>query len=377
MSNESYYGVLVNELRKRVALCGFVIISVIYIVNLNPIFAICMWCELRDRPLILASHLGDVPAVRLSLKFAKKMTTNLHNGDSEEFQKFMWTPNLKNETALDVAVKEGHVKVAKLLLENVSLECLVSKRNNEGKLLVTKLYHPEHDDIILDTFDKATNAVMHPLAISIHEEDLQQESQQVYINSIMGPLSYPQSHVNDTRASLLKLDQGEVELTPNENTILHLVSHIGDIRYARDILVKHPTLVYRCNSEGETPAYIAAREGHVDILAIIINYFRMNNDDTESLLKRSMDNHNALHIAIQNHHVGVVFYLMREVPQLANLVNNSKESPVYLAAERRYYHLLNHILTKCETKSFEGPQGKTALHAAAISGSEGNSKNFL
>ncbi|GJZ73482.1 ankyrin repeat-containing protein [Tanacetum coccineum] len=297
------------------------------------------------------------------IKCAKQTNTNLFNGKSGEFQEFLWLRNKLNETALDVAVKKGHVEVAKLLLENASLECLISKRNHEGKLPVSMLADHEHDMFILE---KATTAAS--TLIWIGADNLNLDSK-VYTDSIMDRKSYPQSHKHELRDSLEKLDQGEVELTPNKNTILHLVSHNGDIKYAHDILVKHPSLVYRCNSEGETPAYVAAREGHVDILAIITSYLRTKNDNTESLLVRSIDKHTALHIAIQNHHVGVVFWLIKEIPQLVNLINDFNECPIYLAAERGYHHILNLMLNNGGKQTFEGPKGKTALHAAAISGS--------
>ncbi|PWA49732.1 ankyrin repeat-containing protein [Artemisia annua] len=186
----------------------------------------------------------------------------------------------------------------------------------------------------------------------------------------MDPKSYPRSQEHEPRDSLEKLDQGTLELTLSRNTILHLVSKVGDKKYAHDILAKHPSLVYHRNSDGETPAYVAARDGQVDILALMISYFKAKKDDIILLVTRSTDKHNALHIAIQNHHVGVVFWLIKEIPQLANSINDFNESPVYLAAERGYHHILNLILNKGGKQTFEGPKGKTALHAAAISGSK-------
>ncbi|PWA65761.1 ankyrin repeat-containing protein [Artemisia annua] len=326
-----------------------------------------------SNPLINASHQGLVDMVWGFIECAKQTNTNLHTDESGKFQEFLWLCNKLNETALDVAIKEGHVEVAKLLLENASLECLISKRNHEGKLPVSMLADHEHDMFIWSTLEKATttSAVDPPAStlIWIGEENSKQDTE-VYIVSIMDPKSYPRSHKHELRDSLEKLDQGTLELTPNKNTILHLVSQIGDIEYAHDILVKHPSLVKHRNSEGETAAYVAAREGHVDILAIIISYLKTKNDNIESFLVRSKDKDTALHIAVQNHHVGVVFWLIKEIPQLVNLINDCNESPIYLAAERGYYHTLKNMLNEGETRTFDGPRGKTALHAAAISGSK-------
>nr|XP_043616990.1 receptor-interacting serine/threonine-protein kinase 4-like [Erigeron canadensis] len=153
------------------------------------------------------------------------------------------------------------------------------------------------------------------------------------------------------------------------NTTLHIVSKIGDVNYVKDILEKQPSLISCHNSEGETPVYVAAREGHFDVLQIMFDHLKRNKENIESLLIRPEDKHNALHIAIQNHHAPVVFFLLKEVPQLANHENVLKESPLYLAAERGYFEIVKLILNKSKGKSFTGPNGKTALHAAAISNS--------
>lgn len=176
MSNELYDGVLVNVLRKTVASCGYLITLLMYAFFMSIRFYVRSVGP-RDAPLIMASRMGHVSVVRGLLKYGKTAF------GVEYVQKFMWTPNRKNETAFDVAVENGHVEVAKLLLENVSLDFLVSKRNNDGKLLVSMLCNPEHDKFILDALDNAANAVMHPLAITsitIHEEGLRQGTNSIY-----------------------------------------------------------------------------------------------------------------------------------------------------------------------------------------------------
>ena len=183
--------------------------------------------------------------------------------------------------------------------------------------------------------------------------------------------SYPMSRQDEARKSLDELDHGKLELTSNKNTILHLVSKLGYVEYVKDILKKHPSLIYNHNSKGETPAYVAAMEGHVDILEIMINHLKRK-DDIELLLTRKTDKQTALHIAVKNHHIGVVFWLMKKIPQHASHVNDFEESPLYLAAQRGYHVILKLMLGMCDERVFKGPNSLTTLHAAAISGSKGN-----
>ncbi|XP_071700661.1 uncharacterized protein [Rutidosis leptorrhynchoides] len=197
-----------------------------------------------------------------------------------------------------------------------------------------------------------------------------------YNETTMSPLSYPVSHKNPhgsgTELCVRRLDSGLIELTPNKNTILHLASEWGDVDYVKEILKNHTCLLYRRNSEGETAAYVAAREGHVDILAIMINYyFKLQTESIEQFVTRGMDKHTALHIAIQNHHVGVVFWLIQEIPLLINCVNDFCEIPHVLAAERGFDHILQKVFPECNQRDFTTSNGKTTLHAAAIYGSPG------
>ncbi|KAJ0447848.1 putative ankyrin repeat-containing domain, PGG domain, ankyrin repeat-containing domain superfamily [Helianthus annuus] len=153
----------------------------------------------------------------------------------------------------------------------------------------------------------------------------------------------------------------------SKNSVLHLVSKIGNVACVEYILQKDPLKIYDHNSDTETPAFVAAREGRVDILRLHI--LKARNQDIEPIVTRSADKQNALHIAIQNHHVEVIFLLIKEIPQLTNRINESEESPLYLAAEAGYFGVVEHMLNKCKNISFQGPNGKTSLHAAATSDS--------
>ncbi|KAI3795446.1 hypothetical protein L1987_38101 [Smallanthus sonchifolius] len=172
----------------------------------------------------------------------------------------------------------------------------------------------------------------------------------------------------ETPEFLEKLDNGLLVLNASNNNVLHLVSKIAHVK---NILENDPSHIHCRNSDTETPAYVAAREGRVDILRFMIDFVKRMNEDVESIITRIKDNHNALHIAIQNHHIEVIFLLIEEIPQLANRMNEFKESPLYLAAERGYFGVVELILKKCKEISFEGRNGKSALHAAVISDSGG------
>ncbi|XP_057489490.1 ankyrin repeat-containing protein ITN1-like [Actinidia eriantha] len=76
----------------------------------------------------------------------------------------------------------------------------------------------------------------------------------------------------------------------------------------------------------------------------------------------------ALHEAVLNNHLGVVKLLVEEDKGFSQGANNSGETPLYLAAERHCHEIVSIILTTCTSPAFNGPNGRTALHAAVFSG---------
>ncbi|GJU61196.1 ankyrin repeat-containing protein [Tanacetum coccineum] len=316
--------------------------------------------DIKDTPLIKASRLGLANTVWGFIECANQTNTNLHTRTKWQPLDFLWLKNQQDDTALDVAIANKNVEVAKLLLSNALIDRLTLEWDSKGKSLLSLLRDPQYDEFIFGMLERKRIEV--------------DQQQDIILYDVS---SYTESETNKTRKYLEKLDHGLLGLNPNKNTILHIVTKFGDVNHVKDILEKHPSLIYSHNSEGETPGYVAAREGHADVLELMINFLKGKNNETESFVTRRKDKHNALHVAIQNHHVELVFWLIKEILQLANHTNDINESPLYHAAERSFLGILKHILSKCKEKSFDGPKGKTALHAAAVSNSAACVRHLL
>ncbi|CAL5413469.1 unnamed protein product [Camellia sinensis] len=124
--------------------------------------------------------------------------------------------------------------------------------------------------------------------------------------------------------------QLELQLTSNQNTVLHVAAQFGNHKYVKIILEKSlSSSLLRClNIDGETPLRIAAREGHLDIVeALIACAKRPNYEEVESgggvakeiLRATNKDNDTALHMAVRNHHSDVVELLTKEDPEFTLL----------------------------------------------------------
>ncbi|XP_021635718.2 uncharacterized protein LOC110631971 [Hevea brasiliensis] len=88
----------------------------------------------------------------------------------------------------------------------------------------------------------------------------------------------------------------------------------------------------------------------------------------EMMRKMNTEKDTALHEAARYNHLNVVRRLLaKEDVNYCYLANEAGESPPYLAAERGYGDILSEILETCTSPEYNGPNGRTALHEAAIS----------
>ncbi|KAF7144174.1 hypothetical protein RHSIM_Rhsim05G0056400 [Rhododendron simsii] len=179
------------------------------------------------------------------------------------------------------------------------------------------------------------------------------------------------------------------ELTPNHNTVLHVAAQFGQVDYVKEVLEACPSLLRRPNVKGETPLHTAAREGQAGIVAALIVRANALEQKLESgwggavkemLRATNVDGDTALHMAARNCHLEleakyleVVKLLTEEDPEFRHPPNKVEETPLYLAAERgdKGVTVVLALLETCTSPTYSGPEGRTALHVAALKDSTG------
>ncbi|OMP02715.1 hypothetical protein COLO4_10877 [Corchorus olitorius] len=163
----------------------------------------------------------------------------------------------------------------------------------------------------------------------------------------------------------------------------HDPSETASVNFVKQVLGICPELLHQSNVKEETLLHIAARHGHEDIVKVLADENeRICHEDQEAArtMLRMVVNKvkdSALHEAVKYGHIEVVKELVRRYGDFSYGVNDSSETPLYLAVERGFSEAVDQILEGCKSPAFHGPDERSALHAAVLRKDEGKIFPFL
>ncbi|KDO40217.1 hypothetical protein CISIN_1g037129mg, partial [Citrus sinensis] len=223
---------------------------------------------------------------------------------------------------------------------------------------------------------------MNPVSIEIEEaplldsnREIKQQMDPIFFNAAAAGNSEPfKDMAGEEIKSLLT--------AKTENTILHIniISQEREnvsTKFVAEILEKCPLLLLQVNAKDDTPLHVAAKFGHSDIVRFLVERAKLTQHENEELESRvgaawqiirmtNKEKNTALHEAVCHQNVDVVEILTKEDPDYPYSANNYGKTPLYMAAESRSSNMVLALLENRTSVSHEGPNGKTALHAAAM-----------
>ncbi|KAJ1291188.1 hypothetical protein BS78_02G299100 [Paspalum vaginatum] len=165
-------------------------------------------------------------------------------------------------------------------------------------------------------------------------------------------------------------------LTNTGSTALHLVASRGHAGLARRLCELAPSLVATLDAGLDTPLHRAAKAGHRELAACLPSAMRASGPDADAAVRaRNRLGATALYEAVRNGHAETVELLATEAPELASVTTDDGASPLYLAAVTGSTAMVRALLRRSpdgtpSLASVAGPEGRTALHAAAAKSQE-------
>ncbi|ONI13107.1 hypothetical protein PRUPE_4G202800 [Prunus persica] len=168
------------------------------------------------------------------------------------------------------------------------------------------------------------------------------------------------------------------QLTPRENTALHIAVQFGHknvtveiysrCRVGRFSIVNYlslgidPKLASFENEAGESPLYLAAREGLLDILNQILQ-------SSPSSAHGGSDGQTALHAAVVEKHFDIMEALLRFKQQLIKEADHQGKTPLYYAASLGDHRTVERLLELDISIAYVlDKQGFSPIHVAASKG---------
>ncbi|KAA8524429.1 hypothetical protein F0562_010847 [Nyssa sinensis] len=166
----------------------------------------------------------------------------------------------------------------------------------------------------------------------------------------------------------IALDDSKLaQRSPQKNTILHIAASRGHDRLVEAILRLRPFHLKLENSAGDLPIHLAASSGHQSTVQYLISEAQQKGFK-DGLMAANKEGNTPLHLALKNGQEEVGELLFVNNKQASRCLNKEDKSPLYMAVEAGYLHLVTEMITYCYSgemnNSDEMRQGKSIVHAA-------------
>ncbi|GAB4837329.1 hypothetical protein Ancab_039578 [Ancistrocladus abbreviatus] len=192
------------------------------------------------------------------------------------------------------------------------------------------------------------------------------------------PVVYRHVQTSDTNIELLRAEEPkkpmlEIRLPSLvkqqersvEETELHIAASAGHVQNILQILHRNVDLIAGEDSKGDLPLHEAARAGQLEVVMTLTLFMTRYVKPELSIGMANKEGNTALHLAIQNGHEKVSWYLIRSLPETSQSLNKEGISPLYLAIEARFQDLVRYIFSKISFGNYldrTSPK-KSVIHA--------------
>ncbi|XP_047315026.1 ankyrin repeat-containing protein At5g02620-like [Impatiens glandulifera] len=150
---------------------------------------------------------------------------------------------------------------------------------------------------------------------------------------------------------------------------LHLAARTAHLSRVKDMMTRFDSnavkdLLSKQNQEGETPLYVAAENGHANIVSEFLKHLDLQ---TASIAARN--GYDPFHIAAKQGHLDVLKELLQCFPNLVMTTDAANSTALHTAAAQGHIHVVDLLLeANSNLAKIARNNGKTVLHTAARMG---------
>lgn len=261
------------------------------------------------------------------------------NRASELLSSKMINLNFKNEkgdTLLNAAIKNGHLEIVNLLLDNNVNPNQTDSSSFTPLYLAIKLNNPDIMQKILTATGFDINA-----------------ANQLHLAASRGD--------SEVISEMLKHGANpNIKITNNEDTPLYIAVHFRKIDVIKTLL-SHPNVDPNLKrADGYTPLLTAAYNGDIEILKILLT-----NDRVDRNVVRVQSNSSALMLAAYRGHANIVAELIKDKDVDLKILNTNGETALHLAVSKGHLEVVNLLLKNGMDPSLKNKNGKSAFDLAS------------
>lgn len=181
-------------------------------------------------------------------------------------------------------------------------------------------------------------------------------SRKKYVKQVTGRHNDTELHLAAQRGDLDGLLSILAEIDAQmTGTCLDFDKEVAEIRFA---------IVNELNEVGDTALFVACTKGHLNMVVELLKY-----TDRDSLVRKNRSGFDALHLAAREGHHDIVRLLLNQDPTLSKTLGLSNATPLITAATRGHIDVVNELLSKDPSLiELTKTNGKNALHFASRQG---------
>ncbi|KAK7840803.1 ankyrin-1 [Quercus suber] len=265
-----------------------------------------------ETPLHIAARYGHAPIVEVLIERAKSLQEDLESevkvpiesalqpelesGVDKAVKKMLKMKNKENETAMHEAVRNNHLEVVKLLVENG--KDISYSANDAGETPLYMAVERNYREVVFHILENCKSLT--------HDCPLGGTTLHAAVKF--------RKKIEPKALSALINQKYNQRLTP-----LHCAAYFNGYSTIKILLKIDRSMAYKKDTKDMTALHIAADRGHVKIVNEILKYCP---DCSELVDKRGW---NALHFAVNSSHKDVVNVILNR-SSLSNLLNEKDES---------------------------------------------------